>query len=58
MEWIKIKRHAAWLMKEDNRTIKVTSKAIFKQGIWGNAKVQRLGVDGKLYEEEDAEDNG
>ena len=42
----------AWLLNEDNRTIVVRSKALFKQGVWGNAKVQRLGDDGQVYEEE------
>ena len=36
----------AWLLNEDNRTIVVRSKALFKQGIWGNAQVQRIDVDG------------
>ena len=42
----------AWLLNEDNRTIVVRSKALFKQGVWGNAKVQRLGDDGQVHEEE------
>ena len=44
-----------WLMSEGERTIHVKSKAIYKQGIWGNGRVQRIGVDGKLYKEAEAE---
>ena len=40
----------AWLLNEDNRTIVVRSKALFKQGIWGNAQVQRIDVDGNETE--------
>ena len=44
-----------WLMKEDNRTIKVKSKARFKRGIFGNSRVQKLGEGGILLEETDAD---
>ena len=39
-----------WLLNEANRTIVVRSKALFKQGIWGNAKVQRIDADGNETE--------
>ena len=43
-----------WLLNEANRTIVVRSKASFKQGVWGNAKVQRLDTDGGVADERDA----
>ena len=46
----------AWLLNEDNRTIVVRSKALFKQGIWGNAKVQKLNVEGDVSEEKDVDE--
>lgn len=51
----KAKKHFNWLLNEKNRVIHVKSKATFNQGIWGNAKVQLLGVDGELYDESNAE---
>ena len=43
-----------WLLDEDNRTIVVRSKALFKQGVWANAKVQRLNPNGEVLAETDA----
>ena len=43
-----------WLLNEGNRTIVVRSKALFKQGVWGNAKVQRLDASGEVADERDA----
>ena len=45
----------SWLLSEDNRTIVVRSKALFKKGIWSNAKVQRIDISGTVLEERDTE---
>ena len=47
------KRAYEWLMNEDNRKIIVRSKAVFKQGVWGNAKVERLDADGDVISTEE-----
>lgn len=43
-----------WLLDEGNRTLRVRSKAIFDQGVWGNSRVQRLDDDDHVLSEEDA----
>ena len=45
----------AWLLDENRRTVYVKTTAKFKQGIFGKGRVQRIGADGKPYEEKDAE---
>ena len=47
-----VRSHVEWLMNEGNRTIVVKSKAHAEQGVFGDARVVRLGLDGRVLSEE------
>ena len=50
-DWGGVRDSYRWLMDESHRTVRVKSKAIFKQGIWSDARAQRLNAAGEVIED-------
>ena len=51
-----VSSHYRWLMDPRNRTVRVRSRAHFDVAVFGEARVQRIGVDGKVLADYLAQD--
>ena len=49
--WGNISPHYEWLMEEANRTMRVESVVKADQGVWGDAKIQKLDLEGNIVGE-------